>query len=101
MRSVCLMEDVMRRIYEIKRPIASETAAVSDPALAVLMNASNGCWPPFSLMVMNALPTGVSMLNVFLVNARGRGFFGSAEKVGAISGFDVGVSIGASLRLAP
>ena len=50
------------------------------------MKASNGCSPPFSLMVMKALPTGVSTLKVLPVRARGRGFFGSAEKVGASSG---------------
>src|SRR3989304_5338029 len=90
MRSVALMGEAMRRMYEISRPIASETAAVSDPALAVLMNASKGCSPPFSFMVMNALPTGVSTLYVLPVNARGRGRFGSGEKVGATSGLDSG-----------
>jgi hypothetical protein len=68
------MGDAMRKMYEIKRPMASETAAISEPALAVLMNASKGWSPPFSLMVMNALPTGVSMLCVLPVNALGRGF---------------------------
>ena len=41
--------------------MASETAAVSEPALAVLMKTSKGWLPPFSLMVMKALPSGVSM----------------------------------------
>ena len=43
--------EASRKMNEISRPIASETAAVSDPALAVLMNTSNGWSPPFSLMV--------------------------------------------------
>ncbi len=30
--------------------MASETAAVSEPALAVLTKTSKGCWPPFSLI---------------------------------------------------
>src|SRR6185503_8404075 len=70
----------------MRRPIASETAAVSDPALAVLMNASNGSLPPFSLMVIKALPAGVSTLYVLPVNALGRGFFGSWKNVGESSG---------------
>ena len=41
--------------------MASETAAVSEPALAVLMKTSKGWSPPFSLMVMKALPSGVSI----------------------------------------
>jgi hypothetical protein len=36
--------------------MASETAAISEPALAVLTKASKGWVPPFSLMVMKALP---------------------------------------------
>src|SRR5215204_105800 len=88
------MGEVIRKIYEMSLPIASETAAVSDPALAVLMNASNGSLPPFSLMVIKALPAGVSTLYVLPVNDLGRGFFGSWKNVGAGSGLLVALSGG-------
>jgi len=62
--------------------MASETAAISEPALAVFTKASKGCEPPFSLMVMNALPTGVSMLCVLPVSALGRDFFVPCQMTG-------------------
>ena len=61
--------------------MASETAAISEPALAVLMKASKGCVPPFSLIVMKALPTGVSVVNVLPVSVLGRGFLVSCQMV--------------------
>jgi hypothetical protein len=41
---------------ETRRPMASETAAVSEPALEVLTKTSKGWFPPFSLMVTKAFP---------------------------------------------
>ena len=56
------MGEPSRSRYEIRRPMASETAAVSEPALEVLRKTSKGWLPPFSLTVTKALPTGVLML---------------------------------------
>ena len=42
-------------------PGASDTAAVSDPALAVVINTSNGCPFPLWLTVTNAFPKGVEI----------------------------------------
>src|SRR5687767_10642981 len=57
--------------------MASEMAAVSLPALAVVMKTSNGCLPPFSLMVTKALPSGVLTWMVAPERRVGRGFFDS------------------------
>ena len=57
--------------------MASETAAVSEPALAVLMKTSKGWPPPFSLMVTKALPSGVSIVIGVAGQTRGRGFLPS------------------------
>jgi len=46
-RSAGATGEAIRKMYEIKRPMASETAAISEPALAVLIKASKGCEPPF------------------------------------------------------
>ena len=42
----------IRSVKLIKRPIASATAAVSDPALPTLANTSKGARSPFSLIVI-------------------------------------------------
>src|SRR5688572_30665920 len=78
-RSTGAMGDAILKMYEINRPMASETAAISEPALAVFTNASKGCAPPFSLIVINALPTGVSVVYVLPVNVLGRGFLVSCH----------------------
>ena len=67
-----------RKRYEIKRPMASETAAVSEPAFAVLTNTSKGWLLPFSLTVTNAFPNGVLMLIVYPCRLLGLGFLAGA-----------------------
>ena len=65
--------DGMRRISDTNLPIASATAAVSDPALPTFMNTSKGSSPPLTLIVMYAVPRGVSIFRVRPVNSAGRG----------------------------
>ncbi len=62
--------------------MASETAAVSLPALDVCKKTSKGSWPPFSLTVTKVVPSGVLMRKVSPSNMRGRGFFGSGKSDG-------------------
>ncbi len=45
----------------MSRPMASATAAVSDPALATFRKTSKGWSSPLLLTVTNAVPTGVGM----------------------------------------
>lgn len=61
MRSVGDMGEGKRRQSEIRRPMASLTAAVSEPALPTLQNTSNGWSSPFRFTVTNALPRGVAI----------------------------------------
>lgn len=61
--------------------MASLTAAVSEPALAVLMKTSKGWAPSFSLMVTKALPRGVLISKVRPTRARGRGLRDSVQNL--------------------
>ncbi len=65
--------DGIRRASEIRRPIASATAIVSDPALPTETNTSNGSPSPCSFTTMYAVPSGVSTRYVRPVRLRGRG----------------------------
>ena len=61
--------------------MASLTAAVSEPALAVLMKTSKGWAPSFSLMVTKALPSGVVTSKVRPTRERGRGLRDSDQNL--------------------
>ena len=72
-----------RSASEIRRPRASATAIVSDPALPTWTKTSKGSPSPCSLTVMKAVPIGVSMRYVRPVRLCGRGLTTAGGAVGA------------------